>query len=582
MERYDRSEINHRQGAGNALTLPPFQDVPFDESEWRAFYDLIAHVHMPKAELMRARYEELRRAYQNYIQAREEAIRDYARQRENDLQYNLEVQAQRNEVLAQMNAIRERYRPLLEELFQKRQRATEEAYLALARLGVKPRIAWVSGKEEDSLLFEGDEVLFGNSEGSGQSAGGSGEGSSKGSGQSAGEKTPLSYSVGEETGMRVETADPWQLLRPPTFEEYLRQNAPNLLEEPAPPTEAQIAHEHNLPTFQERLLHPALLWLMTVGVGLGVGAVLWMAVGGALSADALGTLGFWLALLGGVSAMGLWVRGLWGTCAVVAELFHKFRWDERKSAREAWSVALGGGILLLFGTVLLMGMVFSGVGTTRLAQPTGATLLLVVAILVVPLWLVAMVEGFLKGRARAAQQHIEAQRNQLHRQLKAEHQTQRQLLYAEYQQLLSEWTHEEPKSWTRDEPKSPEPTQARSEALSPNLQRLRLIEEAREKVALCRSAHLEYQRTKRALEEELLLYQYELANLQLRPIYEFVSSAQYHHLVLLRQEWEMLYDRFIEQVAQAVEPLNDGESLKSQVLRFRRQNGAMARSEQGV
>ncbi len=588
MEPNQRGHTGYATSGGDPLSPLPFQDVPFEESEWKPLYDLIARVHNPKAELIRARYEEMRLAYRNYIQARTEAIEQYARQRREDLQYNIEIEQQRVRVLEQIQAVHERWRPLLQELFEAKQRTTDEAYIALARLGIKPKIRWASGAEGDEALFE-DDLLFGNRASSdGTAPSPSNTNGTVSTNPTSPNPTPLSPPAQPQENL----PDLWERLRPPTFEEYLAETDPSLLKEPEPPTEASVAHEQNLPVFRTRVLHPALLWLMTIGAGLGLGAVFWMVLGGTLTVDALGTVGFWLAMVGGVSAMVLWGRGLWGAAAIVAELFHKFRWDEPKARREAWAVALGASMLLLVGLLVAVGSAFSWL-SLRPSPPETPLLMMMLASLSVPLWLVAMVEGFLVGRAHAVQAQIDAALSQAKRQQQAEYQAQRQSAHAQYQQFLKEWERSETPS-TYERPALPITPEGRvSESVSQpsprvpsnppvNRPSLHLIEEARVKVAQCRSAHLQYQRAKREMESELAWYQYQLTLLQRRPIYEMVSEAQYAHLARLRHEWETLYNRFVEMVAQAVEPLNDGEALREQVLRFRRNTADLPRSEQVV
>jgi hypothetical protein len=100
-------------GSGGRVPEPLFHDTPFDESEWRALYDILRQVNQPKAELMRVQYEAVRTAYQHYAAARAEERDAYAVQRVADEAYNREVAAQRQAVEAQMREARERWRPAL-------------------------------------------------------------------------------------------------------------------------------------------------------------------------------------------------------------------------------------------------------------------------------------------------------------------------------------------------------------------------------------------------------------------------------------------------------------------------------------
>jgi hypothetical protein len=97
-------------GSRGQVPEPLFHDTPFDESEWRALYDILRQVNQPKAELMRVQYEAVRTAYQHYVSARVEERNAYAVQRAADEAYNREVAAQRQAVEVQIREARERWR----------------------------------------------------------------------------------------------------------------------------------------------------------------------------------------------------------------------------------------------------------------------------------------------------------------------------------------------------------------------------------------------------------------------------------------------------------------------------------------
>jgi hypothetical protein len=102
------SEAALYDGSRGQVPEPVFQDVPFDESEWRALYDILRQVNQPKAELMRVQYEVVRTAYQHYMSARAEERNAYAMQRADDEAYNRAVAEQRLAVEAQIREVRER------------------------------------------------------------------------------------------------------------------------------------------------------------------------------------------------------------------------------------------------------------------------------------------------------------------------------------------------------------------------------------------------------------------------------------------------------------------------------------------
>jgi len=126
-------------GSSGRIPEPLFRDAPFDESEWRALYDILRQVNQPKAELMRVQYEAVRTAYQHYVSARAEERDAYAVQRAADEAYNREVAAQRQAVEAQIREVRERWRPTLTELRTALEQARLEAYLRAGEAGLNLR-----------------------------------------------------------------------------------------------------------------------------------------------------------------------------------------------------------------------------------------------------------------------------------------------------------------------------------------------------------------------------------------------------------------------------------------------------------
>ncbi|MFQ3612015.1 MAG: hypothetical protein SNJ72_11040, partial [Fimbriimonadales bacterium] len=61
-----------------------------------------------------------------------------------------------------------------------------------------------------------------------------------------------------------------------------------------------------------------------------------------------------------------------------------------------------------------------------------------------------------------------------------------------------------------------------------------------------------------------------------------ISDAQRDYLCHLKREWETRYNHFVEQVAEAVSQINDGEALRERVLRLRRSPTEPPRTEQAV
>jgi hypothetical protein len=138
-------------GSRGQVPEPLFHDTPFDESEWRALYDILRQVNQPKAELMRVQYEAVRTAYQHYVSARAEERDAYAIQRAADEAYNREVALQRQAVEAQMREARERWRPTLTELRTALEQARLEAYLRAGEAGLNLRGGAFLGLLRNSL-----------------------------------------------------------------------------------------------------------------------------------------------------------------------------------------------------------------------------------------------------------------------------------------------------------------------------------------------------------------------------------------------------------------------------------------------
>lgn len=118
---------------------PIFRDIPFEQSEWEGLYTVLKQVNQLKAELVRVQYEAARKAYQNYLQAREQERDAYAVRRREDEAYNREVYARRQEVLGQIEAIRQKWRDEIDRLRQALDAALHKAYHCAGKAGLNLR-----------------------------------------------------------------------------------------------------------------------------------------------------------------------------------------------------------------------------------------------------------------------------------------------------------------------------------------------------------------------------------------------------------------------------------------------------------
>jgi hypothetical protein len=243
-------------GSGGRIPEPLFRDAPFDESEWRALYDILRQVNQPKAELMRVQYEAVRTAYQHYVSARAEERDAYAVQRAADEAYNREVAVQRQAVEAQIREARERWRPTLTELRTALEQARLEAYLRAGEAGLNLRGgAFLGIGLDDTAPSDWDAP------------------------QAAQPSAPAPQPPAPTTRLpdtRAATLLPARMATP-----YEPQPAPwtHPAPEEPPYSRDEAAHEARLPTAQPRTAFRWLHWLAPVAVGLLLGQLLLAAFG---------------------------------------------------------------------------------------------------------------------------------------------------------------------------------------------------------------------------------------------------------------------------------------------------------------
>lgn len=428
----NNNTIQRNSVSDEALQEPIFRDVPYDESEWRPLYEILRQVSQPKAELMRAQYEKVRVAYQNYFAARDEEKREYATRRVEDEAYNQTTLEKRRAIEAEIRAIRDQWRALLNNLRTELEQARREAYQHAGEAGINLRGDAILGIGLDDKV--GAQNLSETSQAS-ESASPDASPSHVPDGATpqpapnaptpsrtlaAPQPTPnLTVSLGAPA--------PWAATPPtPTTPEPQPSDLTSLAaptetpQEPAPPTiepltHAEAAHDEHLPTAKPRVAFGWLHWLAPSTAGVLIGQVLLAALQRGLGdwQDPL----FWIASVAGALAMLAWYRALWNASRVITELYYLFNWGAVQARRIVWLSSALVLTVLIFPSLLLLGTLFiapfalllSAVSVAPSVWETPPLLsTLLVILLMVPLGGLALTGGYLHGRQELVDNAVEA------------------------------------------------------------------------------------------------------------------------------------------------------------------------------
>lgn len=618
--------------ADEALREPIFRDVPFDESEWRPLYEILRQVSQPKAELMRAQYEKVRIAYQNYFAARAEEKREYATRRVEDEAYNQTTLEQRRAIEAEIRAIRDQWRTLLNNLRMELEEARREAYLRAGEAGINLRGGAILGIGLD------DEVSAWNlpeAPQSSESASPVPDASlSPATGGTTAQPAPnLTVSRGAPAPWAATPPTPTTPMPQPSAATPLAAQA-ETPQEPAPPTiepltHAEAAHEEHLPTAKPRVALGWLHWLAPSIAGVLLGQVLLAALQRGLGdwQDPL----FWIASLAGALAMLAWYWALWDASRAMTELYYLFNWGAGQARRLTW---LASAVLLtvfIFPSLLLIGTLFiapfallqSAASVAPSVWETAPLLsTLLVILLIVPLGGLALTSGYLHGRQAVVDNAVEArvaiaqrelaiqEREQLERERleqaqgeQAERESpppqQHEYRIHQHYPTPSPETGEHTEGLPQDHEVSATPPSRDREAVelnagslhstsvaspnggsvsppvspapptTPSIDPQERLRAAFAAVSKARAATVNYQQAKEEMENELEPLQRELAHLQLRPIYPDMPPHAKERLRALYGQWRKEYAVFLDAVAEAFRDCKDGDQVAQQIAEYK-------------
>ncbi len=603
---------------------PIFRDVPFEQSEWTGLYEVLRQVNMLKAELLRPQYEAARTALQNYCQAREQEITAYAQRRQDDEAYNREVYERRQQIMAQMESIRQRWQAKIDRLQEELNAADAEAYRRAGLAGITLRgdpLLGIGLPDEVEPITEGQIEPTGSiaSDAPSQNAHGQPNTAATASSfpqpPSQRHRTPLwARLLPQHSDTETDTADRGE---PSSQESALTSNPQSEVTakppdpiEPLTPEEA--AHTAHLPTNQALVIPYWLHWLAPILIGIAIGQVLLVAAGRPVGDWE--TLAFWVASLGGMLAMLLWYRAVWGVSRAISELYYLFDWDAVKARRAA---RLGGLVLLLLLTLptALLGYtlyLLPSLWTHEIHMLTALALLTIA-----PLLGLAMVGGYLQGREqvvrnaiqsavvaakRTQQQSEQTQAEQMRLDLERE-QTEQARQRTEQLRLQSELERErlalerlrieqgenppppphtlppydrytpapEPIGATNQENTTVNgaPSTTTTSPATTSSDRRQRLQDAFEAISYARGVYRNFLRANEMLQAELAPYEQMLRELQPRPIYDYLPPWAEERLQTLYQQWCDAYGAFLDYVAEAVRECKDGEQIQQRVAAYK-------------
>ncbi|MFN7016087.1 MAG: hypothetical protein ACK4P5_02810 [Fimbriimonadales bacterium] len=571
---------------------PLFRDVPFEQSEWAGLYEVLKQVNQLKAELMRAQYEAARTAYQNYREAREQEIAAYAQRRREDEAFNREVQEKRQQIIEQINAIRARWKPELDRLLEELEPADVEAYRRAGLAGITLRGDPLLGiglpDEIERGIGSSGEVAVAASENATPPMGGS---------QAAVSETPTQppsaarESLWSRLLVRGAKSLPSEQDALPAAVRGARLATDTPADTLEPLTPEEAAHHAHLPTEQSAVIPLWLHWVAPVLIGLAFGQIVLVAAGRPVGDWE--TLAFWIASLAGVMTMLLWYRGVWGMSRALSELYYLFDWGAVKARRAAW---LGGFILLLLIGLPLVLLVFTLYQLLSAGTSDPQLLATLTLLILLPLLGVALVGGYLQGRAQVVRNAVQsaviawrrlqqqeareqarqeqAQQARLHLEQETQRTEQRHIASElERERLAHERQHTEPSSAAHSEGNSPPNGASATRSTNPPplsptdpYQRLR---DAFEAISTARGIYANYRRAQELMEGEIALYEQMLNELQLRPIYEYLPPRAEQRIATLYNQWRGAYSAFLDYIAEAVRECKDSEQIQQQIHEFK-------------
>lgn len=522
----------HYNGVSGSVPEPLFQDVPFEESEWAGIHAILRQVNHPKAELLRPQYETARQAYKLYFQARAEALEAYAVQRAEDEAYNQQIYALRRETTAQIQAIRERWRPRLDALREQLERARVEAYQRAGEAGINLRGGALLGAESDDAESNAPAPQ---------------------------ELSPSRTPEWQSTALQASTTLPARMDAPEACA------APYAYEPPPPSIEPysaeEAAHEARLPTAPPRVAFGWMNWLAPAAVGLLLGQLVLTAFG--LGWNDWQQPLFWVASLAGALSMLVWYRALWNAARALSEMYYLFNWSAGQARRIAW--LMGGGVLLVL--LLPMALLLSALYLAPSLWNTPAVMLNLLALaLMLPLAGLALVGGYFHGRqevvSNAVQAGVKAAKRASDREERARYEQERKARTTHVPSAQGIATPQEASINGENTPSSAPTPVVRDDPQ----ERQRAANVA---ISNLRGTYTNYQNAKEAMQEELVPFQQELLQLQLRPIYPDLPPHAETRLRTLYTQWRQAYTAFLDYVAEAARDCKDGEQIAQRIAAFK-------------
>ncbi|GIV10072.1 MAG: hypothetical protein KatS3mg019_2163 [Fimbriimonadales bacterium] len=603
---------------------PIFRDVPFEQSEWVGLYEVLRQVNILKAELIRPQYEAARTTFQNYCQAREQEITAYAQRRQEDEAYNREVYERRQQILAQIESIRQRWQAEIDRLREMLNDADAEAYRRAGLAGITLRgdpLLGIGLPDEKELTTEAQAEPPEPTESTPSPANTHGQLNTPATVSSPHQPSPRGHGIplwarplarhsDTDTDTKPQSEASAQGAEPtnsPRSEATAKSPDPI---EPLTPEEA--AHAAHLPTNQALVIPYWLHWLMPLLIGLAIGQILLVAAGRPIGDWE--TLAFWIASIGGMAAMLLWYRAVWGVSRSISELYYLYDWSAVKARRAA---RLGGLVLVLLLTLPTALLVYTlyllpSWWTHEIHMLTALTLLAIL-----PLLGVALVGGYLQGREqvvrnaiqsavvaakREQQQSEQTQSEQAQLDLERERteqarqRTEQMRLYSEVErerlalerlrieqgENLPPTPHTlppydgytltpQPVSATNGETigvNSTSPTETVSSATTSSDRHQRL-QDAFEAISYARGIYRNFLRAQEMLQAELAPYEQMLRELQPRPIYDYLPPWAEERLQTLYQQWCDAYGAFLDYIAEATRECKDGEQIQQRIANYK-------------
>lgn len=505
---------------------PLFRDVPLEQTDWAGLYEVLKQVNQPKAELVRAQYEVVRVAYQNYIKARKEEINTYAQQRRDDEMYNREVYEQRRQIAENIKEIHLRWQPKIDHLLEEHNHAFREAYRRAALAGINLRGDPILGI---GLAEEND----GNTNAQGDSI------------STSKTDTPPDKNDGN-TNAQGDSISTSKTDTPPDKNATFGSSKSN---EPITPEET--AQDDHLSTDQSLVLPHWLHWVAPLLIGLAIGQILLVGIGH--PREDWKSLSFWVASLAGMLSMLLWYRGVWGMSSAISDLYHLFDWGAVKARHTA---QLGGLLLTLFAIlppalIVLTLYWFPTTGTHDSRLLPVFALLLMMTLLGV-----GLVSGYLQGRAQVVSDTVQSESEKHGSQQQVQQEQPRPV-----ERQPTEQGNTEPSIDSEPTPPTTPPPTANSTD--------RLLREAFEAIGDARGAFHNFRRSREVMQQELAPYEQMLRDLQPRPIYNNLPPWAKQQIQTLYNQWRDAFCAFLDCVAESARECKDGQHIEQCIADFK-------------